>query len=255
MGFGDDVITTALARRAFQQIGKKVRPGNGAEVEWSAVFDHSPYLDKSSGPWLKCSTGHRPYIDYAKCEQGRFAWNYGFKVEPGHIELTADERKAYPQRDFVMIEPNTKRALGNNNKDWGFEKWQEVVRVMPHVCFLQAVGNGKQFVALQGVEAVDTKSFRDACALLSHASLFVGTDGGLHHAAAALGVRAVVVWGGFAPPSILGYDMHTNLCKARDWCGMLTNCMHCRQAMDSISIDEVVSAIDHALDSVKRAAA
>lgn len=255
MGFGDDVITTALAKRAFQQIGKKVRPGNGVEVEWSAVFDHSPYLDKSSGPWLKCSTGHRPYIDYAKCEQGRFAWNYGFKVEPGHIELTADERKAYPQRDFVMIEPNTKRALGNNNKDWGFEKWQEVVRVMPHVRFLQAVGNGKQFVALQGVEAVDTKSFRDACALLSHASLFVGTDGGLHHAAAALGVRAVVVWGGFAPPSILGYDMHTNLCKARDWCGSLTNCMHCRQAMDSISIDEVVSAIDHALDSVKRAAA
>ena len=196
MGFGDDVITTALAKRAFQQIGKKVRPGNGVEVEWSAVFDHSPYLDKSSGPWLKCSTGHRPYIDYAKCEQGRFAWNYGFKVEPGHIELTADERKAYPQRDFVMIEPNTKRALGNNNKDWGFEKWQKVVRVMPHVRFLQAVGNGKQFVALQGVEAVDTKSFRDACALLSHASLFVGTDGGLHHAAAALGVRAVVVWGG-----------------------------------------------------------
>ena len=71
----------------------------------------------------------------------------------------------------------------------------------------------------------------------------MGTDGGLHHAAAALGKKAVVVWGGLVGPNTLGYDTQTNLCKASSFCGSITPCLHCRQALDAITPDMVVEAI------------
>jgi ADP-heptose:LPS heptosyltransferase len=98
------------------------------------------------------------------------------------------------------------------------------------------------------VRRVETSSFRDACRLLSNADLFVGTDGGLHHAAAALGKRAVVVWGGLVSPKILGYDSHINLHSGTHSCGSEGPCLHCRKALDWVTVDMVVSAIESLCD-------
>ena len=46
---------------------------------------------------------------------------------------------------------------------------------------------------------------------MSKTHLFVGTHGGLSHAAAALNLKAVVIFGGFIDPKILGYKMHKNM--------------------------------------------
>jgi FkbM family methyltransferase len=53
-----------------------------------------------------------------------------------------------------------------------------------------------------------------AAGVLSGASLLISPEGGLHHAAAALGVRAVVIFGGFISPATTGYALHTNLFTA-----------------------------------------
>lgn len=172
----------------------------------------------------------------------KFTWRREFKATPGEIRFTEEELEIWPQENFVYIEPNVKGWLGPN-KDWGFEKWQAVVQFLPTIRFIQ--GPGKK---LDGVEQAATDSFRQACALLSKAALFIGTDGGLHHAAAALGKPAVVVWGGYTHPRNLGYETHINLqAPGVDPCGFTIPCQHCRTAMDRITVKEVVQAIKNEL--------
>jgi len=179
--------------------------------------------------------GNRPYIDKVRSKPGKIAFNYDFRVEPGEIFFHPSELR-HDQKDFIYIEPNVKGTF-SGNKDWGFENWQKVVQALPYR-FIQ--GKGRR---LEGVEQVGTNSFRDGCALLSNAALFVGTDGGLHHAAAALKVPSVVVWGGLAPPSVLGYASHTNLHNGASACGSSAACEHCKKALAGITVEMVVDAI------------
>jgi hypothetical protein len=86
--------------------------------------------------------------------------------------------------------------------------------------------------------------------------LYIGPEGGLHHASAATGYRnkhdgrklgegcqAVVLYGGFVPPEVTGYDTHTNLTgNSKEACGSISKCQHCIEAMQSIEVDEVFEA-------------
>lgn len=247
MGYGDEIIVTSIAKRANTLTGKPVMVGDGTRIIWSEVFRNNPRITDKIGPdavWVKNVSGNRPYIDYPNSNDKRFVWKK-YKVEPGEIYFSPDELR-WQQSGFVYIEPNVKGSFGGN-KDWGFEKWQKVVDNLPGIWFVQ--GKGKK---LSGVEQLETRSFRDACALLSKAALFVGTDGGMHHAAAALGKPAVVVWGGLIGPDTLGYDFHTNLCRATKFCGSQATCPHCRQALDAITVEEVCDAIVSAYSDEKQ---
>jgi hypothetical protein len=231
-------MATAVVRKAHLKTGKKVLVGDGSSVLWSEVFDHNPRMTRktSDGVWVKNYAGNRPYIDYAKSTREKFVW-LPFKAEPGEIYFSPHELR-WTESDFVYIEPNVKGSF-SGNKDWGFDNWQAVVDRLPQIRWIQ--GRGRR---LKNVLQLDTRSFRDALALLSRAFLFVGTDGGMHHGAAALGIPAVVVWGGLVGPQTLGYETHTNLCKASWFCGSHLPCLHCRQALDSITPDMVAEAIE-----------
>jgi ADP-heptose:LPS heptosyltransferase len=95
---------------------------------------------------------------------------------------------------------------------------------------------------LRGVRQIRTLTFRDAVAVLKNSALYIGPEGGMHHAAAAVDVPGVVLFGGFIPPSVTGYDTHTNLVGSDYFCGSFTACKHCADAMNSISIETVLKA-------------
>lgn len=231
-------MTTAIIRRARAHTPRPIVVGDGQQVVWSEVFDGNPHLAREvtrDCVWVKAHPGKRPYIRYV--EPGRMVWNESFRAEPGELYLT-DEERDWPDRDFVYIEPNVKGDV-YKNKDWGFANWQKVVDALPGIKFVQGSG-----AVLARVLQRPTVSFRHACGLLSHARLFVGTDGGLHHAAAALGIGGVVVWGGLINPRITGYETHTNLCRAKGFCGMTGRCDHCQAAMRAVTVEDVVRAIE-----------
>lgn len=238
MGWGDALITTALARQARDKHPDKIIcPGNGAAVIWDSVYDGNPNLSKEPQPgcvWIHNYKGHRPYI--ASQTATHYTYNYKFKVTPGELYLTDDEAY-WNYSDFVYIEPNIKGWLGPN-KDWGFANWQETVDSLEGVNFVQGPGR-----KLNGVEQVETRSFRHACGLLAKSKLFVGTDGGLHHAAAALGIPAIVIWTGFSPWDVLGYDDHVNIHPGTNVCGKLHGCPHCERGARSIKPYRVIDAI------------
>jgi hypothetical protein len=55
-----------------------------------------------------------------------------------------------------------------------------------------------------------------------------------------VGVEGVVLFGGFIPPEVTGYALHTNLTGGAEACGSLQPCAHCHEAMKAIGVDEVL---------------
>ena len=90
----------------------------------------------------------------------------------------------------------------------------------------------------------------EACTALSGAAAAVLPEGGLHHAAAALGMPAVVIFGGMTSPANTGYDGHVNLfdpAGGESPCGQRVACAHCRAAMAAIRPDVVAYHLQHIL--------
>jgi ADP-heptose:LPS heptosyltransferase len=112
----------------------------------------------------------------------------------------------------VLVEPNLPNwKKSSPNKDWGFPKYIALIDRLKRagievVQFVYAEGR-----RLPAVKKVHTPNFRLGLAVLKQAQIYVGPEGGLHHAAAALGVKGTVLFGGFVPPQVTGYDFHTNL--------------------------------------------
>lgn len=203
--------------------------------QWHPVFEGNPRIVAAPGRatqrLLNCS-GCRPYIAAKSPE--RWQWKR-WKSSPGEIYLNEAERSfAKVHAGRILIEPHTK-VIGSN-KAWIWDRWQGLVDSVAGP-FLQVGPAGTRL--LHGVQFVETPDFRHACAVLAVSRAFVGTEGGLHHAAAALGVPAVVLFSEFIGPDITGYPTHRNLRHAGPACGSRIPCTGCAESMELITVDEV----------------
>lgn len=271
MGYGDELIATGLARGAAAR-GKRIAFGNRQRraIIWSAqahlLFRGNPNIAPPGSErqhdieWIEHYRGHRLYGSV----QGR-RWVFrDFVCPPGEVFLTKDERffalrKLWPStaEPVVVIEPRVKPmgACDGHNKQWPVQRYQAIADWLRKSGYrpVQLVPPGLPPL-LGRIEVIHTPNFRDALAVLGLASLYVGPEGGLHHGAAAMGVQAVVIWGGFNTPRSTGYPWHSNI-VTRDPCGMIDRCDHCAEAMRSIGVGLVREAIEQQLrDPVVRVA-
>lgn len=219
--------------------------GDGRYIMWSKqaheIFKGNPNVAPpgSEGAndlvWCAHYGGHRLYGTFA---DRRWHWRK-FECVPGQVFLTDEERRI-DREVGIVIEPRTKYKP---NKQWPVERYQtiadELVSMGYTVSQLIAPPNKPM---LYGVQKIVTHSFRRALGVLSHAQLYIGSEGGLHHGAAALDVPAVVLFGGFIGPETTGYASHVNLTGGATACGCPKPCPHCREAMDNISVDDVLEA-------------
>jgi len=261
VGFGDQIIATGLAKGARAR-GERIALGDGEKVRWDPsseqIFRNNPNLVRpdenvrvTDVRWVRYYKGSRQY----STQQGdRWKFNTDFRVVAGEFFFTAGdqqsaERLSLPKK-FIVIEPNAKRHVRDRgaylvNKTWPFERYQQVVNELSSRghCMLQFIyGDAPR---LHNVWLIQTPSFRSAAVILGKASLYIGAEGGLHHAAAAVGTPATVLFGGWLPPSVLGYEAHANLTGgATEACGLLRPCDHCAAAMDRITVDEVLAAAE-----------
>jgi len=250
MGLGDQLIASGMARGAHAR-GKCIAFGDGLKIRWDhhsfEVFKWNPNVAApgrerdSCVEWIDYYKGHRLYN---RQEGDRWIWNMDFSPTPGEVFLDDIERKAGRRAGsgFILIEPNIEAWKSvAPNKDWGRRNYQEVVdRLAGSGLRVMQFAYPKAGLPLRGVQSIITTSFRDAISVLSNAALYVGPEGGLHHAAAAVNIPAVVLFGGFIPPKVTGYSTHANLTGGAEACGSLKPCEHCRKAMEAISVEEVV---------------
>lgn len=253
-------MATGMARGAAQR-GKAIAFGDGSKIKWDQhseeVFRYNRNIARPGDErfknleWIGFYKGSRIYNRDAG---GRWEWNLQFRPTPGELFFSAGELRLakVTGTGFVMVEPNVphwKKVAPN--KQWPAERYDEVVRRLKRrgLDVVQLVYKGAVH-RCPGVREVTTRDFRHAAAVLARASLFIGPEGGMHHAAAALGRPAVVLFGGFIPPQVTGYEMHTNLTGGAEPCGRYEPCDHCRVSMQSIGVDEVMCAADAYLSKV-----
>lgn len=248
MGWGDELMAAGQARRRHAETGAKVQIlGVDRRPRWSELWQGIPYIvppgGRGASERIVNGPNARPYIAAKRAD--RWAWQ-PFVPTPAEVSLQAGERQLARLVDgAVVIEPTIKPGA-SVNKAWAADRWQQVVDAMPGVPFVQL---GPESVPLlRGVRHVITRSFREAMGALSGARAYVGPEGGMHHASAALGVPAVVLFGGFISPAQTGYPTHRNLFTGEYACGWRVPCAHCHAAMRKITVDMVVDNLREVLD-------
>jgi len=253
MGYGDDILASGYARGAWKR-GKRVAFGDGNRIIWGPwskeIFRHNKNVAEpgSEGSpdleWCDFYKGHRNY-NHLHPDGSRWVWNMNFHARPGELYFGADElaEALKLHTGFVLIEPNVPQQKSVKvNKQWPFDRWQKVADLLmaANLHVVQLVYPGALY-RLDGVHHVRCENFRMACAILSRAALFIGHEGGMHHAAAALDIPGVVIFGGFIPPQVTGYPLHHNLTGLDTIaCGSLHKCDHCAACMEAITVDEVM---------------
>jgi len=257
MGLGDQLIGAGLAKGAAAK-GKIIAFGDGKRILWDAnspvIWRGNPNIANPKATamnvnthlqmeWIPFYKGNRLYNKHAP---GHWIWNYDFHCTPGEIYLTKEE-KQYARmagQDFILIEPNPSPKSPVANKQWPMERYETVARTLRGHGHDVLQLNYRGAKLLKSVRVFPCHNFRIALAIMERAKLFIGGEGGLHHGAAAVGVPGVVLFGGFIPPSVTGYEMHTNLTGGAEACGSLNPCPHCAAAMQAIGADEV---LEHAM--------
>lgn len=211
MGVGDELMAAAQARALADEHGKKVaivdKRGNR---RWHWIWRDHPCIatqgHRGEVVTLKNGPSCRPYVDYERTTKERWAYTNWSVNEVGPGEIFCLRRRK--SGDYVAIEPHIK-ANASPNKQWGWANWQALVDLLPNVDWFQLGPRGTE--TLKGVRLIETESFLRAAEMLSGARAAVLPEGGLHHAAASLGIPAVVLFGGMLSPLNTGYKQHLNL--------------------------------------------
>lgn len=251
MGWGDEIMVTGQVRvtheRDPQQRRVRVLDRN-KQARWHELWDGNRRMvrqgEAGDFQWVVNGPGARPYIAAKHAE--RWVWRDWAPdgVPVGELHLTGQERAFGAARaGRVILEPTVK-FKASPNKDWGWMRWAKLAWLLQERYGVRITQVGPPDTRLlDGVDFVVTRSFREACAVISGAAACALPEGGLHHAAAALGTPAVVIFGGYIAPRYTGYATQVNLFTGGEACGMRTTCEHCRNAMARIPPESVAERL------------
>ena len=273
MGYGDDLMITGIARIEKKKYpNKQVVIGNLDEkkIYHSIIYDNNPNIThvkaldrKKSVHFINYHNFNRPYINYEKSNLERWIWSMNFSPTPGELYFSEHEKKIADEiiieakqfwkkknksnyNAIIFLEASSTKihssalSLKQKNINWGFNNWNQLAtKIKNDYLIIQSVHETSK--KIEGVFYSNKKfNFRIACAILDRCDLFVGPQGGFVHAAAALGKKAVVYYGGWIHPRLTGYNFHENLYfdHPKSPCGVRGYlCDHCDEARKSIKVD------------------
>lgn len=260
MGVGDEILAAGQAQRLYEQDPRlrSVIVGIDSKPRWHEIWANNPAIATPDefyrgGPFRLLPNGPncRPYIVYPFTKDTGWTFNKSFKARDhvAKIYLTAAEiargveafKKYGP---YILIEPYTK----HDNFRWSMEDWSTfVAEHSKEFTFVQHVHKDSEVIP--GVQT-ESATFREACGLLTGARAYVRSESGMTHAAAALGVRQVTIWGGCMDPDVLGgYPLQVNVADRGTGspCGRWHPCEHCATVMKAITPKRIARALRKAL--------
>jgi ADP-heptose:LPS heptosyltransferase len=283
VGFGDEIMATYYAKIEKKKYpDRQVVVGNykTRQALDSRVFFNNPNisdpkkLDKNKiVHFVDLNNTNRPYIDWERTTMHKYYWNLNHRTMPG--ELYFDEQEineaqnaireavefwkssnSIEYKGIIFVESSRVEEKSSKhdkkifnkcgkNQNWSHKKWGKTVEILKKNYLIINPTHQNSFT-YQNTFSYGC-NFRVACAIMKYCNLYLGPEGGFAHAAAALSKPGVVIYGGWIPPQIIGYDFHENLyvdiegspCGIRD-----RECDHCKKCMDLITVDNVINAVE-----------
>jgi hypothetical protein len=246
LGVGDEIMVAGQCRVLQETDQRKVRVLY-EKKRWHAIWNHNPRIavpdEQGDFQELRARDNYlRPYM----VEKTATKWTWReYRPPLGEIYFNKDERefgRRYVGR--LILEPHVKPGA-SPNKQWGWKNWNKL-------CWILQEKHGKRVTQLgplgtpimDRVEHVITDDFRRAAAVLAEARAAVVHEGGIHHAAAALGIPSVVIFGSFIAPAVTGYESQVNIFTGEGLgCGMRLTCDHCKTALAKIKPEYVAEQL------------
>jgi len=223
-GLGDALFVTTVAREI-----RKRRPHARVLVHthWQQVFHNNPDV-AAAFPAAKQPPEGAFVVDYES------PWpperRHVLRIISSRLGLDDPEIRTYyytareERLKARSIRPSSSRPLlvvhpfsgffAARSKQWDFRHWKQFLELLPPEIETIRFGgvdepatpterpNHREMVGLD---------LRVVAALLESADAFVGQESGLAHLATALGVPCVVVFTGYVPPDVFGYEQNVNL--------------------------------------------
>lgn len=257
VGIGDEIIGSRHAKeKSIREQLPVTMLGKENQIRKHPVWHYNPFIAyerMNMHSTLHWNSSCRPYVNYKKCTVNKWAFNEDYKVLPGNITLSNKEmEEAVRHKDYILIEPTVKGPL-QINKDWGMHNWQQLALITKDVPWIQLIYDDNQDT-LPGVTYIKVRTIREWLVWVHGAIAVVTTDGGLHHAAAAFNIPAIVLFSGFIHPNIMGYQIkgHNNLyCPTQympadpvghsqdESCGSKIYCDYCYRNINNIRPHDV----------------
>ena len=279
MGLGDDLMITGFVEQEKKKHPEKqIVIGN---LEKKIIYDSLIYLNNPNITpidkvdrnkpihFINYHNRNRPYVDYQNSNNNKWKWNMKFSPIPGKLYLSEDEKikaitilnaaKDYWKKNnsskfksVIFFESSSTKIDESfyfnkmKNKDWGESNWKELILKLKNDYLIVQSKHGKS-KRYDGVyySTIDF-DFRVACAIINECDLFLGPEGGFGHAAAALGKKAVLYFGGWIHPKVTGYTFHENIYydHPESPCGTVGSiCGHCEEARQTINVNDVYSKV------------
>jgi ADP-heptose:LPS heptosyltransferase len=178
------------------------------------------------------------------------------KIENPRYCITKEERK---NADKLLIEFKTKPLIAINTvskestKNWLPNYWREVIAQLSLNYRVIQLGDKNEKFFEDTFFLAGKLNLRESIAVLEKCDLFIGGVSFLMHAAAAVGIRSVIIYGGRETPKNSGYKNNINLYEKMD-CGPCwihegdgEKCENNKVCMKNISVERVVNSISSIL--------
>lgn len=262
MGWGDEILAAGQAQRHFDTTGvPSLIVDTHDRPRWHPIWQDNPVVlhpdevvdvERDAYNRLLSAPNARPYIIYPFTAQSGWTFNRAFHARDhvARIYLTdAEKYRGIHVRHggpFVLIEPWSKHA----NLRWPREHWHALVQAIRHAGYrvVQHTHNATDYV-VDGTDTILTGNFREACGILNSASLYIRGESGMCHAAAALGIPQVTIWGACMDWDVLGgYPKQYGIVGDGDACGSYKPCTHCSLTMLNIDPLRVFVGVRHQLE-------
>lgn len=259
-GLGDSLLFNSVLFELGKQNHRRYFIGTKhAEIykgnQFAMVLPFSQAMNYKLGKIFSFLGGRVEHVDY---------YHKGHPPKQHILELLADRvgLRDAPRtpKIFLSEEEKTKRLLPESkkpwvaiqstglsiwtdNKNWGVENFRSVARSLEKdfsVVQLGAISDPSLGVNLEWQGRLP---IRDVFVVLRECKLFIGQEGFLMHAAAAVDLTSVIVYGGFLAPWQTGYELNANLYSNIECapCWLETQCPYDKKCMRLITPEQVAS--------------
>ena len=237
MGWGDELMAAGEAMSLGGVVAIKDKNGNH---RWHDAWENNPHIAKVGEKYDKFifnAPSARPYVKNVSPP----AWDWkAYRPKAAKFYFSKEELDeiAFIENNFIVVEPHLKQKAESVNRDWG---WDNFVKVTSSVDADWVQLGATKPKMLPNARWIQTPTPRMMAAVMSKARAFLFPEGGMHHTAAALNLKGVVLFGGFVAPQVTGYTMHKNIFIGNGLgCGKRVKCEHCADAWSKINPERII---------------